>query len=163
MPSLILLSEFLGDPPTRDPRLYFKKARYSRYSDRWRWEFDVEKEYPHIAAIHSDTINDDFGETDHTFFVELRRWVERNGAGDVIFQYKNMGHKWWWNKDSTTSWDRKYSDIKHGYWFFYFESETDLGMFALMHGEKLSTPQKYHPDYADEILKDEKKHDPRYY
>lgn len=163
MPTLIPYTDFTGEKPNRDPRLYFKKASYSRYSDRWHWEFKVEEEYPYVANIHRDVINDEFGDTDHGLFVDLRRWVERTAAGDIIFQYKNMSHKWWWNKEATSSYERKYSDIQHGYWYFYFESEIDLSMFTVMHGEKLSKPQKYHPSYATEILKDEEKHDPRYY
>lgn len=163
MPTLIPLTDFRGEQPIRDARLYFKKASWDRHGNgHWRWSFNVDDEYPHMAAIHRDVIDDEYS-NDNTFFVDLRRWVERQAEGDVIFQYKNMSHKWWWNKEATTNWDKKFSDIRHGYWFFNFESESDLAMFALMHGEKLSKPQKYHPDYADEIMKDENKHDPRYY
>ena len=157
------LGDFLGENPIRDPRLYFKRAYHARRGDKWRWEFDVKEEYPHFVTIHRDIITDNYDNDDHTFFVELRRWVERVAEGDVIFEYRNMGHKFCFNPDKQYSWDKHYSEIKHGYWYFYFESGVDLSMFTLMHGEKLSKVQKYHPDYAERILKDEKQHDPHHY
>lgn len=167
MPSLIRLDEFKGEKPARDPRLYFKNASRSN----GRFTFSIEEEYPHIVHLHCDVF-----ETEHyysgsewatnSFFVDLRRWTERVAQGDIIFDYKNMGHQWCWNwneEDAKHSWKRKYSDIRHGYWYIYFESENDLGMFALMHGEKMSTPQKYHPEYEEVIMKNEELHCDRYY
>lgn len=149
MPTLARLSDFRGPNPKRDPDLYFKNSRFTRYNGD-KWEFSVEEEYPHIAAIHRDIFYDCYNNNE--FFVELRRWVERRCEGDLIIDYKTMNYRWWWNRDAKTEWSREFTEIRHGYWIFYFESESDLHVFGLMHGEKISQIQELHPEYGKDIL-----------
>lgn len=154
MPSLMNVAEFRGKQPIRDPRLYFIDA----YRPGWDsgWKFEIEKTYPHVLNIHHDVIEDLAYGYDNTFYIELRRFVERRCEGDVMYDYKNMSYKWWWNKDAKSDWERKYSDVQHGYWYFYFESENDKGMFALTHAEKLSKVQDYHPQFGKDVLEQDK-------
>lgn len=146
-------SEFKGQHSRRDPRLYFDDAEYSSYNNG-SWTFTIEKNYPYLVNIHCDEVAE-YKSSSNTFFIELRKFVERRCEGDVVFEYKSMNYRWWWNKEATTEWSRNYSEITHGYWYLYFESEADLGMFALMHGGKCSRVQKYHPEYGENILEQE--------
>lgn len=155
MPSLIHVAEFRGEAPKRDPRFYFKNANRTGYNNQ-RWEFNIEENYPHVLTIHQDVIEELTYGYDNTFYIELRKFVERRCEGDVLYEHKNMGYRWWWNKEATSDWDKKFSDIKHGYWYFYFESENDNSMFALTHAEKLSIVQKYHPEYGHDVLEQDK-------
>lgn len=153
MPTLIHLTDFKGQQPKRDPRLYFEDADYSAYNNGG-WSYTVEKNYPHKLSIHCDVL-DEYKSISNKFFIELRKFIERQFEGDVLFEYKSMDYRWWWNKEATSEWAREYSQIRHGYWHLYFESENDVGMFALKHGEKISKPQKFHPGYGEDIIQQE--------
>jgi hypothetical protein len=153
MPSLLYLNHFKKEYTDIVP-LYFKKA----YRDHrnGKWEFKVEEEYPHIVTIHIETLEDLYDNDDNSFWVELRRWVERRCEGDCIIDYKNMNYKWWWNREAKSEYQKEYTDVKHGYWYLYFECESDLTMFKLMHGEKVSVVQEYHPSYGKDVLEQDK-------
>lgn len=153
MPSLLYLNYFKKEYSDVVP-LYFKKA-YRDYRNG-QWSFKVEEEYPHIATIHIETLTDLYDDDDNSFWVELRRWVERRCEGDCIINYKNMGYRWWWNREAKYDWDKQYSDVKHGYWYLYFELASDLTMFNLLHGEKVSVVQEYHPRYGKDVFEQDK-------
>lgn len=153
MPNLISVNDFRGDHPKLRPVLYFTDA-YKGYNDGW--QFTIEKDYPYIANIHIDTIDEETKESHRKFWIDLRKWVERTCAGDVLHQYKSMNYRWWWNRTAKGEWDKEYSDVKHGYWYLYFEFESDYKMFILMHGEKITKVEKYHPKYGEHILEQDR-------
>ncbi len=146
MPRLIDLSRFKND--NHNASEYFKNVYWN--SQVQRHEFDVALTYPHELYVHGPTQMDD----DPDFFLDLRRFVERNATGDTVYRYKSMGYKWCWNmKDAKHDWDRSYSDISHGYWILNFEEEGDMVMFKLRKPTLVSDRMsKFHPqcDYHDE-------------
>lgn len=153
MPSLILLDHFKGDNPRYFPPYYLKGCTTNLHGHR-DWKKDVKESYPYEAFVHCDELDGHFYQSDFGFWVDMRRWVERCAAGDIIIDYENMGYKWWWNKDATNyEWSKKTTDIKHGYWHFYFETDSDLKMFVLKFGKmvKMET-QEYHPDFGKDIF-----------
>jgi hypothetical protein len=152
MPNLIHLHNFRGDPPRMHPPYYFKNAerKYSTQS----WRFNPVEDYPYIVYIHYDNLDpyDNMTLDNNGFWLDLRRWVERQAAGDLLVDYENKNYRWWWNKDAKAEYQKKYSEVKHGYWHFYFECESDLQMFILMHGRMVTgKAEKYHPDYGKDI------------
>lgn len=127
---------------------FFKGVSYDGYGRGHT--FDIAMTYPYETYVHGPSQKED----EPNFLLDLRRFVERQAAGDVVYHYKNMGYKWCWNmKDAKHDWDRSYSDISHGYWILNFEEAGDLTMFKL-HKPGLVTDRmsKFHPqcDYHDE-------------
>lgn len=126
-----------------DPREFFIDAYYDSYRQGWR--FDVQKTYPHTLYSHIQTVN----EEDLGYFIDLRRFVERNAQGDVIYSSINLSYKWCWNlNDAKGDWDRKYSDVSHGYWVLNFENREDMAMWQLMK-PTLTTREtsRFNPNY----------------
>lgn len=154
MPNLIRVEDFRGTNPTLHPCLYFTDAYRGYGSDNYK--FTIEKDYPFVANIHIDVIDDITKESNRKFWIDLRKWVERICAGDVLHDYKRMDYSWWWNREAKGDWDKNYSQVKHGYWYLYFECESDYTMFTLMHGDKISIVQKYHPEFGKDVLEQDK-------
>jgi hypothetical protein len=157
MPSLLFLDDFKGKDRKHNPRLYFKKTWYGVYNSE-ELQFNIEEEYPHVFTIHRDyyyNALNAYGDN-NTFLVELRRWVERTCAGDLILDYKHMNYRWWWNREAKNEYQKEYTEVKHGYWYFYFEYESDLIIFKLKYSEAYSTIKKYHPDYGKDVLEQDK-------
>jgi hypothetical protein len=146
MPRLIDLSRITNE--AHNVAEYFKDVYWN--SQGQRYDFEITHTYPHELYVHGPTQKDD----DPSFLLDLRRFVERSAAGDVVYRYKNMGYKWCWNmKDAKYDWDRSYSDISHGYWILNFEEETDLVMFKLRKPNLVTdTMCEFHPqcDYHDD-------------
>lgn len=153
MPSLLFVEDFRGKDRKYNPRFYFKNT-WTRYNNT-ELQFDVAKEYPHIFTIHRDVM-EQYESDDNTFFVDCRRWVERSCAGDVLIDYKNMNYRWWWNRDAKSEWQRETTEVRHGYWYLYFECESDFAMFSLKYGEKYSSVEQYHLDYGKDVLEQDK-------
>ena len=156
MPSLLLVNDFKGKDRKYNPNFYFKNT-WTQYASN-EIKFDVAKEYPYIFTIHRDVM-EQYDQNDNVFFVDLRRWVERSCAGDVFLEYKNMNYRWWWNRDAKSEYQRETTEVRHGYWYLYFECECDFTMFGLKHGEKYSTVEQYHPSYGKDILEQDKIYD----
>lgn len=140
MPSLIRLNEF--DEGKRDPRLYFRNCYF--YGGVHRID-NYEEDFPYKSFIHYDNQEKATG----LFWVNLRKWVERVAAGDVMIAYSDRDYQYCYNADTAKgNWDRKYLDIRHGYWIFHFENNDDKSMFDLMHADKVTSVMlKYHPGY----------------
>lgn len=99
------------------------------------FEVTVEREFKYIALIQREHLD----KIDPRFWIDLRKLVERQMEGDVVYWYKSKDYKWCWNRDSAKSeYDRKYSDVRHGYWHFDFEFDSDRTIFALAHGSMMS-------------------------
>lgn len=156
MPHLIHVSRFHNHKSfnnvrygTHDPKEFFSNASYDSY--RERWIFDVSATYPHILYSHIQTVD----EEDPCYLLDLRRYVERKAQGDVIYSNIDLTYKWCWNlKSAKGDWDRKYSNISHGYFVLNFENKDDLVMWRLMK-PNLTTLEtsKFNPryDYHDEV------------
>lgn len=146
MPRLIDLSRLKKE--NHNLSEYFKEVQYNGY-DRG-YSFNVASTYPYEAYVHGPTQEED----DPHFLLDLRRFVERQAIGDVVYSYKNMGYKWCWNmKDAQHEWNRSYSEVKHGYWILNFEEEGDLVMFRLRKSDLITdSMSKFHPqcDYHDD-------------
>lgn len=150
MPHLIHVSRFHDKTSfnvtrfgTYSPKEFFADARYDHYKQRW--DFDVSKTYPHEIYSHLQTID----EEDPCYLIDLRRFVERKAQGDVIYSEKHLGYKWCWNhREAKGDWERKYSDIAHGYLILNFENHEDMVMWQLMK-PSLTTREmlKFHPGY----------------
>lgn len=157
MPNLINIYDFRiernANKPKIDPCMYFSKAYLGMNNE---YKFNVEDDYPYVANIHIEVVEDPKQESTRKFWIDLRKWVERTCSGDVLFEYKRMDYRWWWNREAKSEYQKEYSQVKHGYWFFYFEIESDYTMFSLMHSEKFSKPQQYHPDFGKDVLEQDK-------
>ena len=154
MPSLFFVNDFKGKDRKYNPNFYFKRT-WTQYTSN-EIKFDVAEEYPHIFTIHRDVMENIEVENQNTFFVDLRRWVERTCAGDVFLEYKNMNYRWWWNRDAKSEYQRETTEVRHGYWYLYFECECDFTMFSLKHSEKFSRVEQYHPDFGKNVLEQDK-------
>ncbi|RYD68680.1 MAG: hypothetical protein EOP83_00240 [Verrucomicrobiaceae bacterium] len=115
-----------------DPFWYFPDAQRSRN------EFTVESAYPFTMYMHQDELDVRYGDEDQQRRlgerrVAIRKWVERQIQGDVI----------WWLEDK--SFHRVYpasptykegkqrlsTHIQHGYYAFAFETEHEATGFRL--------------------------------
>lgn len=146
MPKLIHLNRFSGDRSGLNPLEYFVDCRWDTYSDRW--DFDVSSSFPYEAYTHIQTLE----ETNHkTYLIDLRKFVERQATGDVVYDKMNLGYKWCWNVDEAKStWERNYTSIRHSYWVFHFESLQDLDMWRLIKPTLIvEAPCRFNPLYTD--------------
>ena len=123
-------------------REFFTNVRYSSYKKCW--EYDIDTVYPYTAHAHAQTIL----ESDTTFFIDLRRFIERTAYGDAVYSYHSMDYSYCWNKETASSWDQKWDRITHGYWSFYFECNEDLVMWRLKKPALMTdTLSRYLPDH----------------
>lgn len=118
----------------RDPFWYFVDTR------RNRTQFSVEQTYPHKlyianAYLEGPRYEGEEGERQAALQrIEIRRWIEVNIAGDVIYDRLNMTY---WRvlpkkaNRSPSSRDRPFYDFPHGYYVFYFEHESDALAFRM--------------------------------
>ena len=157
MPDLIHLSQF-SKFSTKNitgffPPHYFPSAEIITMNGEVRWEYNVMVDYPLFSNIHIDNLYQSRlrgrKESNPELWVDLRRHTERNGEGDIIYYYENTSYMWCWNgTDSLQSWDRKYTEIEHGYWFFHFENQNDRLHFNLKYSEIIAHETYiHHPEY----------------
>lgn len=157
MPNLINVYNFRighnANKPKLDPCMYFSNAYLGMNNE---YKFTIEDDYPYVATIHIEVLEDPRQESTRKFWIDLRKWVERSCTGDVLYKYERLDYSWWWNRDAKREWDKAYSQVKHGYWHFYFEVESDFTMFALMHGDKFTKVEKYHPNFGKDVTEQDK-------
>ena len=133
----------------RHPEWYFHDAYFS--GNRKWYEFTIQSSYPHSCAIHEDKIMLDgrcLSSGPHLRVV-MRRWVERNLEGDVIWHSINMDYTVKIPHGTpANAFNTSVDTIAHGYFQFHFETEVDLLHFKLRFGDVVSDIQPTHPDYA---------------
>lgn len=136
--------DFDPKSPRYNPAEFFLSASWSRHwsSSECYWKYDLDKDFPDQCYIHCDELDAE----DNSFWIALRKDVERRYQGDVFYQYERMDYRRWWNSSATVDYKKEYNRQRHGYWTFYFEEASDQTMFILKHGEILS-PKRYrfHP------------------
>lgn len=145
MPRLYSIgSDFNEKNPRYNPSHFFPSAYWGRHwsSSESYWKYDMDKDFPVQCHIHCDDMPDD----NNTFWIDLRKDVERRYQGDCFFDYHHLDYRRWWNSSAKSQYEREYDRQKHGYWTFYFEEGSDQMMFVLKHAEILS-PKRYrfHP------------------
>ena len=124
---------------TYNPRLYFPEPEHIPYSVNGRGGYEpvsaaIEREYKFIALIQVEHL-----EPTSRWWIDLRKLVERQMEGDVIYWYNSLDYRWCWNREAAQNeYQRKYSNVRHGYWHFDFEFDSDRTVFALTYGEMIS-------------------------
>ena len=144
MPRLYSIKDdFSRNDPKFLPSHFFYSARFiNHHNNRLAgWEFDLNKDFPTQSYIHSD-----MHMNGNSFWIPLRKAVERDYTGDVFYVYESKNYKRWYNENAEFDFLKRTYDVVHGYWTFYFEEPSDQTMFILHYGELLS-PKKYrfHP------------------
>lgn len=152
MPRLYNITEdFNRKEPRYNPCEFFPSANYrSDYlSSNCYWHYDMDADFSYQSYIHIDNLDTSDQSYNTSFWIPLRRCVEREYTGDVFYQYKKMNYKWCWNSDATSDYQREYNNIKHGYWVFYFENDEDQLMFHLKFGDMTADKTyRFHPNYG---------------
>lgn len=137
MGKLLTLSDFKGD----EGRLavwYFKDAYYDGYSNirgyKFEWPNDA---FPHCVTIHEDEIGDNRP--------IIRKWIEQNIAGTVIYGTTNRTYRVWYSNDPTKQdWDHT-SEIHNNWLQFYFEDGEDALAFSLRFSNLVRPMTDDHP------------------
>ena len=155
MARLIQLREFnRSEDSTGDlnPLWYFPDA-YWEYNNRRICKFTIESGYPVAIAMHQDRFNDQIWQsfsrrdsytvTPGQLRMEIRRWVERNLSTDVILEQIEMNYRLWNRKSK--DYHCNFEDIKHGYYLFHFETESEAMMFRLKFSEHIDEMQPVNP------------------
>jgi hypothetical protein len=102
---------------------YFDDAYYSSSGGtnaKWVYPWP-NKQFPNHVAIHNDEIDK----------VAIRKWIDNNDIGTVIYEYVSKSYRVWWSEDlKKREWDHT-SEI-HNCWFcFYFEDSEAALAFNL--------------------------------
>lgn len=127
-----------------DPTWYFPDAYYTWESRRWiyKWPSEV---FPHMISIHSDDL-----EQHKARKGEIRRWIEANADGTVI--YKEIDKKYRIYYGEQRDWDHSYEQ-PNTWCCFYFEDEESALMFKLRFSEYIKELTDLHPTRNDEYEK----------
>lgn len=145
MPRLYSMThDFNAKNPKFQPDHFFPSAYYGRNwsSSESRWTFNLDKDFPACSFIHYDEME----KQNNTFWINLRKDVERRYQGDCFYIYDRKDYQRWWNKNSKGEYDKQYGTQRHGYWTFYFEEKSDQTMFILNHGSIISNKKyRFHP------------------
>lgn len=152
MARVIFLSEFKDLPTHRSgtstgstglpPRWFFADASSYREGHK----FTIESSYPFSCAMHEETVEGEYYVQDDRgrFRVELRRWIERNLAGDVVIEYLNKSYRVTPPPNQYNRYPDSY-EIRHNYVVFHFETEADLFHFRMKYSEQVEEIQSTHP------------------
>ena len=104
------------------------------------WQDEVLAAHPFRVSIHIDLLQNTVGSTPKglgQFWADVRRWVERYAEGDCYIIHEDMSYKWYWGKGNPNEYDGKMSTVKHSYWHFNFEVDSDATAFSLIHSDKV--------------------------
>jgi hypothetical protein len=144
MPQLIYKGKFGNGPGDLNPYEFFIDCYKSRQDQRF--EFTIETTYKFPAYVHADVESKEW-------LINLRRFVDRRATGDAIYEYKNLDYRYCWNASTAKgSWDKKYSNVTHGYWVIHFEDESDMICWKLANTDITSDSLSItHPDYPTHV------------
>ena len=133
---------------------YFKNVYYN--SSRGKHEYKVAETYPYEVYVHAETQADD----DPEFLIDLRRFVQRQAAGDAVYQKVEKNYWYAWNHGHVKSqYELDYDQIQHHYWIINFELESDMTMFKLIKPTLVVTEMsKFRPGYDYHTDENTKKH-----
>lgn len=102
---------------------HFSDAYYSSSggtSARWQYPWP-NKEFPNHVAIHNDEIN----------LISIRKWIERNDVGTVVYEYIRKTYRVWYSTDpKKRDWDNT-SEISNNWYSFWFEDSEAALAFNL--------------------------------
>lgn len=127
-----------------DPTWFFPDAHYSWESRRWVYKWPSEY-FPHMLAIHCDDIR-----SDPRRKTEIRKWIESNIDGTVIFELIEKNYRVYYNEDR----DWNYSFERTNHWIaFYFEDEGSALLFKLKFLGYIKDITNLHPTTGDEYEK----------
>jgi hypothetical protein len=135
-------------------REYFKNVYYNGSSRKH--EYKVAETYPYEVYVHVETQADD----DPEFLIDLRRFVQRQAAGDAVYQQVEKNYWYAWNHGTVKStYELDYDQIQHHYWVIHFELESDMTMFKLIKPMLVVTEMsKFKPGYDYHTDENTKKH-----
>lgn len=156
--------DFSPIDPIYKPNHFFLSAWSGRdtYDATTKWRYNPDEDFPSQCYMHRDVLSTSairsadtkYISKPNSFWIELRKIVERENQGDVFYTYRNQDYHWWWNKDAT-QYNKEKTLIRHGYWTFYFESQEDQTMFMLRYKEYLSKKKyRFHPSYGVSCIDD---------
>ena len=137
MGKLLTLRDFRED----EGRLavwYFKDAYYDGYSTNRGYKFVWPNDtFPHCVSIHDD----DMGDSRPI----IRKWIEQNIPGTVIYGTTNKTYRVWYSNDPTKrDWDHT-SEINNNQSQFYFEDGEDALAFSLRFSDLVKPITEDHP------------------
>ena len=138
MGKMIFLSDFYGSPLDRVARPKLNASWYFSESyqngDRMELTDDIiAVDFPHMSAIHDDDMNP--WDTRNVVRVNIRRCIEQVLAGDVLISQLERDYR---IRDDNRPWDSGRL-VRHGYWIYRFQFQTDQIAFALHFGGILTT------------------------
>lgn len=110
-------------------------------------------DFPHTISVHFDNIENSYYSesglaTRRKTFIEVRRFIERQLHGEVIFREVDMSHHY-----HIFCLDLTWCQFKtHGYVIFHFELESEASIFALAFSHLISEIEPTHPDVSQDQL-----------
>lgn len=127
------------------PAWLFPDAQFVRKgnSSLLHWEYTIESGFPAALHIHFRHLGIDHRRDDYYPLcagrrVELRRWIERNLDGDVLYTVDDRSY--------TVPFD---DTVTHGYHVLHFESDAEANHCLLRFADMIETPTLY--DEHDEL------------
>jgi hypothetical protein len=130
-----------------DPFWYFPDTPRSRPN-----EFTVESAFPYLMYVHQEYIEnprygEDKGNLTGNLRVAVRRWIERQITGDVIWWEEDCSfHRVYAASPSYADGKKRYSShIQHGYYVFAFEEMHEATGFRMQFKHVVTEMAKYPP------------------
>ncbi len=117
---------------------YFKDAFYSSNGGSYQWSYKwPNPEFPNHAAIHADEMLDNK--------IVIRKWIERNDVGTVIYEYVRKDYRVWWSNDpKKRDWEHT-TEISNCWNVFHFEDSEAALAFGLQFSNLVRPITDDHP------------------
>lgn len=130
-------------------------------SELWDW-YDLDTRsilankssiFKYECAINRSSIEQNFEGT-NTMKIDIRQFIEQNIIDTVIMDYMSLSY--YYIPPSSPAYNSQGYQITHGYYRFFFESESSQVLFALKFSEHLTTKYRWQddrlPNYATENM-----------
>jgi len=118
---------------------YFKDAYYKSHGgglSEWSYKWP-NPEFPNQAAIHADEMLDNR--------LSIRKWIDRNDVGTVIYEYIRKSYRVWWSSDPKKR-DWEYTkEISNCWIVFHFEDSEAALAFTLQFSNLVRPITEDHP------------------
>lgn len=116
------------------PGWYFSDAYF--YDRGWKFKFPSD-DFPYLVSINED----DMGGNK----IIIRKWIEKNAEGVVIYCTENKSYRVWWSEDpKKRDWDHT-SEIRNNWYMFYFEDSESALAFSLAFSNIVRPVTNDHP------------------
>jgi hypothetical protein len=136
MSRLVFLRDLDSGNKQESPSWYFLDAVYNHRGSGQKFTYNIKKTYPYAIYIHWDKL--DLSEKR----VAVREFIEKSCTDVCIADYFDLSYVIRSKNTYSTI------EVRHGYWVFYFRTESDAEYFRLSFNDIASLEYlEKHPRY----------------